>query len=225
VRRLRLPAVLDVHFVLDNYGTHITLGYFGTPLGTGRPTTKPATFTFLGFKHFLTKTRRGTINIGRTASIKARERFLRRQADWLTANRISTFVCSRPTSALRSTAITSTSASDWPNKPCTPCTDGYASSRGNSCDVEASEPDERAHGTSSTPNHGSNSLDHGSRSCGSDLRAQATDVLWGAGCVNCACPVLPGGWGGDFPSLPDPRPHLGGRSGQPGVERARALCP
>jgi hypothetical protein len=35
----------------------------------------------------LTKTRRGTINIGRTASIKARERFLRRQSDWLKANR------------------------------------------------------------------------------------------------------------------------------------------
>ena len=48
---------------------------------------KPATFTFLGFTHFLTKTRRGTINIGRTPSIKARERFLRRQADWLRANR------------------------------------------------------------------------------------------------------------------------------------------
>src|SRR5438270_9041347 len=29
----------------------------------------------------------GTINIGRTVSIKARERFLRRQADWLRANR------------------------------------------------------------------------------------------------------------------------------------------
>ena len=55
--------------------------------GTGRPAIKPATFTFLGFKHFLTKTRRGTINIGRTASIKARERFLKRQADWLRTNR------------------------------------------------------------------------------------------------------------------------------------------
>jgi hypothetical protein len=33
-------------------------------------------------------------------------------------------------------------------------------------------------------------------------------VLWGAGCVSCACPVLPGGWGGDFPSLPDPIPPL-----------------
>jgi RNA-directed DNA polymerase len=55
--------------------------------GNGRPTSKPATFTFLGFTHFLTKTRRGTINIGRTASTKARERFLRRQADWLKANR------------------------------------------------------------------------------------------------------------------------------------------
>jgi hypothetical protein len=49
---------------------------------TGQAAMKPATFTFPGFKHFLTKTRRGTINIGRTASIKARERFLRRQADW-----------------------------------------------------------------------------------------------------------------------------------------------
>src|SRR5205807_1057991 len=29
----------------------------------------------------------GTINIGRTVSIKARERFLRRQAGWLRANR------------------------------------------------------------------------------------------------------------------------------------------
>jgi len=55
--------------------------------GAGRPAIKPATFTFLGFKHFLTKTRRGTINIGRTASIKARERFLGRQGDWLRANR------------------------------------------------------------------------------------------------------------------------------------------
>ena len=55
--------------------------------GTGRPANNPATFTFLGFKHFLTTTRRGTINIGRTVSITARERFLRRQADWLKANR------------------------------------------------------------------------------------------------------------------------------------------
>jgi len=56
-------------------------------LGNERPTIKPDTFTFLGFTHYLTKTRRGTINIGRTASTKARERFLRRQADWLKANR------------------------------------------------------------------------------------------------------------------------------------------
>ena len=55
--------------------------------GNRRPAIKPATFTFLGFTHYLTKTRRGTINIGRTASTKARERFLRRQADWLKANR------------------------------------------------------------------------------------------------------------------------------------------
>lgn len=39
---------------------------------------------------------------------------------------------------------------------------------------------------------------------GLTLHAQATDVLWGAGSVNCACPVPTGGWGGDSPSLPDP---------------------
>ena len=41
--------------------------------GTGRPAEKPGTFTFLGFTHYLTKTRRGTITIGRTPSVKARE--------------------------------------------------------------------------------------------------------------------------------------------------------
>lgn len=55
--------------------------------GPGRAGVKPATFTFLGFKHFLTRTRQGKINIGRTASVKTRERFLRRQTDWLKANR------------------------------------------------------------------------------------------------------------------------------------------
>jgi RNA-directed DNA polymerase len=33
--------------------------------GRGRPAEKPATFTFLGFVHYLTKTRRGTILIDR----------------------------------------------------------------------------------------------------------------------------------------------------------------
>ena len=55
--------------------------------GRGRPTEKPATFTFLGFIHFLTKTRTGKVNIGRTPSVKSRERFLRKLARWLKANK------------------------------------------------------------------------------------------------------------------------------------------
>jgi len=55
--------------------------------GGGRPATKPGTFTFLGFVHYRRKTRRGTITVGRTPSKRTRERFLRRIALWLTANR------------------------------------------------------------------------------------------------------------------------------------------
>src|SRR2546428_355744 len=55
--------------------------------GTGRPAEKPGTFTFLGFTHYLTKTRRGTITIGRTPSVKARERFVRKVTTWVKANR------------------------------------------------------------------------------------------------------------------------------------------
>jgi RNA-directed DNA polymerase len=55
--------------------------------GTGRPTEKPGTFTFLGFTHYLTKTRRGTITIARTPSVKARERFMRKVTTWVKANR------------------------------------------------------------------------------------------------------------------------------------------
>ena len=55
--------------------------------GSGRPAQKPGTFTFLGFTHYLTKTRRGTITIGRTPSIKARERFVRKVTTWVKANR------------------------------------------------------------------------------------------------------------------------------------------
>ena len=55
--------------------------------GRGRPTEKPATFTFLGFAHYLTKTRRGTILIDRKPSVKARERFLRKAKAWVTANK------------------------------------------------------------------------------------------------------------------------------------------
>jgi RNA-directed DNA polymerase len=55
--------------------------------GTGRPAVKPASFTFLGFTHFLTRTREGKVNIVRTPSVKTRERFLRVQTLWLKANK------------------------------------------------------------------------------------------------------------------------------------------
>ncbi|MBI4493068.1 MAG: group II intron reverse transcriptase/maturase [Chloroflexi bacterium] len=48
---------------------------------------KPASFTFLGFTHFLAKTRTGQVQVGRKPSVKARERFLRRIAEWLKANK------------------------------------------------------------------------------------------------------------------------------------------
>src|SRR5437867_9741262 len=53
----------------------------------GRQRVRPATFTFLGFTHFLTKTRTGLINIVRTPSVKTRERFIRTVWIWLKANR------------------------------------------------------------------------------------------------------------------------------------------
>jgi RNA-directed DNA polymerase len=55
--------------------------------GRGRPAEKPATFTFLGFVHYLTKTRRGTILIDRKPSMKARERFLRKVKAWVNVNK------------------------------------------------------------------------------------------------------------------------------------------
>jgi RNA-directed DNA polymerase len=55
--------------------------------GTGRPAKKPDTFTFLGFTHFRARTRDGKIHIGRTPSIKSRERFLGKVAEWLWSNR------------------------------------------------------------------------------------------------------------------------------------------
>jgi len=54
--------------------------------GQGRPAERPATFTFLGFTHYLTKARSGFIHVGRKPSVKTRERFLRTVATWLTAN-------------------------------------------------------------------------------------------------------------------------------------------
>ncbi len=55
--------------------------------GTGRPTRKPATFTFLGFTHFRARTRTGTVHVGRIPSVKARERFVAKYAEWLRINR------------------------------------------------------------------------------------------------------------------------------------------
>jgi group II intron reverse transcriptase/maturase len=53
----------------------------------GWPRQRPETFTFLGFTHFLTKTRRGGWDVGRTPSVQRRERFLHRMATWLKDNR------------------------------------------------------------------------------------------------------------------------------------------
>jgi RNA-directed DNA polymerase len=55
--------------------------------GEGRPAIKPATFTFLGFTHYLRKARSGPVNIERKPSVKARERFIRKMAAWLKANK------------------------------------------------------------------------------------------------------------------------------------------
>jgi RNA-directed DNA polymerase len=48
--------------------------------GSGRPQLRPEPFTFLGFTHFLAQTRRGGWHVGRTPSVKSRERFLHRIA-------------------------------------------------------------------------------------------------------------------------------------------------
>jgi len=46
--------------------------------GQKKPTEKPATFTFLGFVHYLKQTRRGGVTVARKPSIKTRERFVRK---------------------------------------------------------------------------------------------------------------------------------------------------
>jgi len=55
--------------------------------GPGRPVERPDTFTFLGFTHFRARTRKGTVHVGRTPSVKARERFVAKYAEWLRVNR------------------------------------------------------------------------------------------------------------------------------------------
>ena len=54
--------------------------------GTGSKPTKPETFTFLGFVHFQTRTRRGAVAIQRKPSVRARERFVSKVKLWLKMN-------------------------------------------------------------------------------------------------------------------------------------------
>jgi group II intron reverse transcriptase/maturase len=55
--------------------------------GSGARADKPATFTFLGFVHYLTRSKRGAVIIERKPSSKARERFVGKVKTWLKANR------------------------------------------------------------------------------------------------------------------------------------------
>ena len=55
--------------------------------GQGRPTSRPGSFTFLGFKHVLAKSREGKVIIRLIPDGKARERFLHRVREWLRLNR------------------------------------------------------------------------------------------------------------------------------------------
>src|SRR6267154_3959923 len=54
---------------------------------SGKQVLKPATFTFLGFVHYRTKTRRGRVTVARKPSIKARERFVRKVKAWVRVHR------------------------------------------------------------------------------------------------------------------------------------------
>jgi hypothetical protein len=54
--------------------------------GHGSTPTRPETFTFLGFVHFQTRTRRGVVAIQRIPSVKARERFVSKVKLWLQVN-------------------------------------------------------------------------------------------------------------------------------------------
>ena len=54
----------------------------GPGQGGGRDE-RPESFTFLGFSHYLSKTRGGRVNLGRRPSLKARQRFLSAAKSWL----------------------------------------------------------------------------------------------------------------------------------------------
>lgn len=55
--------------------------------GPERPAVRPDSFTFLGFRLFLAKTRAKKVHIRLMPSVESRERFLRRVAEWLQQNR------------------------------------------------------------------------------------------------------------------------------------------
>jgi group II intron reverse transcriptase/maturase len=55
--------------------------------GNGRQRERAESFTFLGFSHFVAKTRQGGWHVGRTPSRRSRERFLHHVAGWVLANR------------------------------------------------------------------------------------------------------------------------------------------
>ena len=69
------------------------------PVAMGGPTGNEnrATFTFLGFTHYLAKTRKRAGQHRAEAEVKARERFIRLGEDWLKANKHPDVGRSRPT--------------------------------------------------------------------------------------------------------------------------------
>jgi hypothetical protein len=75
----------------------------------GRCCASTATFTFLGFTHFLAKDRRGILNIVLKPSIKARERFISKVRTWLKVTGTSLWLPSKRTWRRCSTASTNTS--------------------------------------------------------------------------------------------------------------------
>jgi len=54
--------------------------------GRGKRAVRPATFTFLGFVHYLKEGRSGRLTVARRPSVKARERFIRKANEWLRAH-------------------------------------------------------------------------------------------------------------------------------------------
>src|SRR5438105_1448438 len=53
--------------------------------GRGKQGETPPTLTFLGFVHYLTKGRNGSLTVAWRPSVNARERFVRKSKEWLRA--------------------------------------------------------------------------------------------------------------------------------------------